>query len=107
SVCPTCRRPMDGQHKVRLRQDFVARGTRLRDQFRAHERVCRELDATVSASEQELARLATALDGRTAVQRRLAQAEARVTQAEQARRELATLQGDLADRQRVLRDETF
>ena len=107
STCPTCRRPMDPQHKQRLRDEYVAQGSRLRDEFRAHEATCRELEASVVRDEALLAQAANALQAREAVLRRLAQAETAVAQAEEATRTASTLEAELAERQRVLREAAF
>ena len=107
STCPTCQRPMDARHKQRLRDEYVAQGTRLRDEFRAIEITCRELDASVARDEALLSQAATALQGREGVLRRLAQAESAVAQAEEAVRTGSTLQAELAERQRLLREGAF
>jgi exonuclease SbcC len=107
STCPTCRRPMDPQHKQRLRDEYVAQGSRLRDEFRAHEATCRELEASVVRDEALLAQAANALQAREAVLRRLAQAETAVAQAEEATRTASTLEAELAERQRLLHDAAF
>jgi exonuclease SbcC len=107
SMCPTCRRPMDPQHKQRLRDEYVAQGSRLRDEFRAYEAICRELDASVVRDEAVLAQAAGALQARELVLRRLTQAETAVSQAEEATRAASTLEAELAERQRVLRDAAF
>jgi len=107
STCPTCRRPMDQQHKQRLRDEYVAQGSRLRDEFRAHEASCRELDASVVRDEGLLAQAATALQSREAVLRRLTQAESAVSQAEEASRNASVLESELAERQRLLREAGF
>ena len=107
STCPTCQRPMDPRHKQRLRDEYVAQGTRLRDEFRAIEITCRELDASVARDEALLSQTATALQGREGVLRRLAQAESAVAQAEEAARTGSTLETELAERQRLLREGAF
>jgi DNA repair protein SbcC/Rad50 len=107
STCPTCRRAMDPQHKQRLRDEYVASGTRLRDEFRAHEASGRELDATVATHEAKLAELARALQEREAIHRRAAQTENLVTQVEQAQRQAGVLQQELAQRQRLLKELAF
>ena len=107
STCPTCRRAMDADHKQRLRNEYVAQGTRLRDEFRAFEAVCRELDATVLRDEGLLANVAKALQEREAIHRRLAQTESQLTHAEEAQGQFDVLQAELADRQRALRDQDF
>jgi len=107
STCPTCRRPMDAEHKQRLRDEYVAQGTRLRDEFRAFEAVGRDLDGAVARDEALLAQAAKALEEREAVHRRLAQSESQVTQAEEAQRQLGVLQAELGERQRLLKDQTF
>ena len=107
STCPTCRRAMDADHKQRLRNEYVAQGTRLRDEFRAFEAVCRELDATVLRDEGLLADVAKALQEREAIHRRLAQTESQLTHAEEAQGQFDVLQAELADRQRALRDQDF
>ncbi|MCA1648276.1 MAG: SMC family ATPase, partial [Chloroflexi bacterium] len=107
SSCPTCRRSMDAQHKQRLRDEYVAQGTCLRDEFRTFEALCGALDATVSRDEALLATAAKALQEREAIHRRLAQTESQVTQAEEAQRHLELLQPELVDRQRALRDQDF
>jgi exonuclease SbcC len=107
STCPTCRRPMDPQHKQQLRHEYVAQGSRLRDEFRAHETICRELDASVIRHEDLLAQAARALQGREALLRRLTQAESAVSQAEEATRNASVLEGELRERQRLLREAAF
>jgi DNA repair protein SbcC/Rad50 len=107
STCPTCQRPMDARHKQRLRDEYVAQGTRLRDEFRAIEITCRELDASVARDEALLSQAATTLQGREGVLRRLAQAESAVAQAEEAVRTGSTLEAELAERQRLLREGAF
>ncbi len=107
STCPTCRRAMDADHKQRLRNEYVAQGTRLRDEFRAFEAVCRDLDATVVRDEGLLADAAKALQEREAIHRRLALTESQLTQADEARRQLDVLQAELGERQRALKDQNF
>src|SRR5438105_4942168 len=107
SACPTCRRAMDAEHKQRLRAEYVTQGTRLRDEFRTFEAICRELDATVARDEALLAAAIAALQKREVIHRRLAQAESQVNQADEAQRQLELLQGELADRRRVLEDNDF
>ena len=107
SMCPACRRPMDARHKQRLRDEYVAQGSRLRDEFRAIETTCRELDASVARDEALLMRAATALQGREGVLRRVAQAESAVAQADEATRVASTLERELAERQRLLREGAF
>src|SRR6266851_1349925 len=107
STCPTCRRALDADHKQRLRNEYVAQGTRLRDEFRAFEAVCRDLDATVVRDEGLLADAAKALQEREAIHRRLALTESQLTQADEARRQLDVLQAELGERQRALKDQDF
>ncbi len=95
STCPTCRRSMDAAHKQRLRDEYVAQGIRLRDEFRTFEAVCRELDATVARDEGLLAEAGKALLEREVIHRRLAHTESQVTHAEEARRQLDVLQAEL------------
>jgi DNA repair protein SbcC/Rad50 len=107
STCPTCRQPMDPQHKQRLRDEYVAEGSRLRDEFRVYETTCRELDVAVVRDEALLAQAATALQSRETVLRRLTQAEGAVAQADEATRTASVLEGELAERQRMLREGAF
>jgi DNA repair protein SbcC/Rad50 len=107
STCPTCRQPMDARHKERLRKELVGQGTALRDEFRANEAVCRELDAAITRDEALLAQAAAALLDREAVHRRLAQTESQIAQAEEALRQSAVLEQELAERQRLLAGERF
>jgi exonuclease SbcC len=107
STCPTCRRAMDADHKQRLRNEYVAQGTRLRDEFRAFEAACRDLDATVRRDEGLLAEAAKALQERESIHRRLAQTESQVTHAEEAQRQLDVLQAELANRQAALANQEF
>jgi exonuclease SbcC len=107
STCPTCRRSMDAQHKQRLRDEFLAQGTRRRDEFRAHEATCRALDAAIVRDEALLAQAATALQSRDAIHRRLVQSETAVAHAQEAERQTAVLESELAACQRLLRDGAF
>jgi exonuclease SbcC len=107
STCPTCRRAMDAHHKQRLRDEYVAQGTRLRDEFRTHEALCRDLDATVARDEALLAEAARALQEREAIHRRLAQTETLVGQVEEAQRQMAVLHAELTERQKILTKRTF
>ncbi|MBV9329014.1 MAG: SMC family ATPase [Chloroflexi bacterium] len=107
STCPTCKRPMDARHKQRLREELVREGTRLRDEFRANEGACRTLEATIARDESLLQKAAHALEERQAVQRRLAQTESVVAQAEDALHQVGLLEHELAERQRVLGTEAF
>jgi exonuclease SbcC len=107
STCPTCRRQMDAQHKQRLHAEYAAQGSRLRDDFRAHEAAYRELDATVVRDEAILSEAARALLDREAIHRRLVQAENLVGQAQEAQRQLGELQKELAQRQRFLAEKAF
>jgi DNA repair protein SbcC/Rad50 len=107
STCPTCRRPMDAQHKQRLREEYLAQGTRLRDEFRVYEATCRELDLSVARDEALLAGATEALRGREAVLRRQAQVEGAVAQAEEAGRQVVVLDKELHERQRLLREAGF
>ncbi|HEY1295263.1 MAG TPA: SMC family ATPase [Chloroflexota bacterium] len=107
STCPTCKRPMDGRHKQRLRDELVSHGTRLRDEFRDNESLCHTLDTTITHNEGLLAQAARALLDREAVHRRLAQSETLVEHAEEAARQTAGLERELADRRRVLTEKLF
>lgn len=107
STCPTCRRSMDADHKQRLRNEYLGQGSRLRDEFRAFEAVCRELDATVSRDEALLAEAGRALLDREGIQRRLAQTETQLQHAQEAQAQLSVLQAELGDRQRALEDRLF
>jgi exonuclease SbcC len=107
STCPTCKRPMDGRHKQRLRDELVSQGTRLRDEFRANEGTCRDLDATITRDEALLAQAAQTLQAREAVHRRLAQVETLIAQAEEALRQTTTLDRELTERRRLLTDAGF
>ncbi len=107
STCPTCKRPMDGRHKQRLRQELVGQGTRLRDEFRANESACRALDTTITRDEGLLGQATKALEAREAVHRRLAQTETVLAQAEEALRLTNVLEHELADRQRALTEGRF
>ena len=107
STCPTCKRNMDGQHKQRLRQEYVTQGTRLRDEFRANEATCRELDANIQRDEGLLAQAAKALLAREGILRRVTQAESAVAQAEEASRQTSALSKELGERQRLLQTKEF
>jgi exonuclease SbcC len=107
STCPTCRRAMDAHHKQRLHAEYAAQGTRLRDDFRAHEVAYRELDAAVVRDETILAEAARALLDREATHRRLVQAENHVAQAQEAQRQLGELRVELVERQRLLQENLF
>ena len=107
STCPTCKRPMDARHKERMQEDLGGQGRRLRDEFRANETVCRELDSAIKRDEGLLAQAAAALQDRDAVHRRLAQTESLLAQAEEALRQSALLEKELAERQGLLSDERF
>ncbi|TME38768.1 MAG: SMC family ATPase [Chloroflexi bacterium] len=107
STCPTCQRPMDAQHKQRLRDEYVVQGQRLRDEFRAHEGAYRELEAGVSRDEALLASAVATLRNRETIHRRLAQSEAALAQAEEAARQAAVLEKELGERQRLLREGAF
>jgi DNA repair protein SbcC/Rad50 len=107
STCPTCRRSMDADHKQRLRNEYVAQGTRLRDDFRRFETACRELDATVARDEALLAEAAKALQEREAIHRRLAQTESQVAHADEAQLQLDVLQAELGERQRALEEQDY
>ena len=107
STCPTCKRTMDGHHKQRLRQEYVTQGTRLRDEFRANESGCRQLDTTIARDEGLLAQTGKALLAREGILRRVTQAESAVAQAEEASRQTTALEKELADRQRLLQRKEF
>lgn len=107
STCPTCKRNMDGQHKQRLRQEYVTQGTRLRDEFRANEATCRELDANIQRDEGLLAQAAKALLAREGILRRVTQAESAVAQAEEASRQTSALSKELGEQQRLLQTKEF
>ena len=107
SACPTCRRPMDDRHKRRLHDEYAQQGTTLREDFRSHEATYRELDAGIERDQSQLATLERELNGRTAAQRALAQAERALAEAEQAQQQLAVLQRDLSQRQLALREARF
>ncbi|HEX8968264.1 MAG TPA: SMC family ATPase [Chloroflexota bacterium] len=107
STCPTCKRTMDPHHKQRLRDEYLAQGTRLRDEFRANEVVCRDLDTVITRDEAVLASAAEVLLGREAAQRGLAQTEAALDHARQAQRQTLALEKELAECERVLTDNAF
>ena len=108
STCPTCRRAMDAQHKQRLRDEYVAAGTRLRDEFRAHEASGRELDASVARHEAKLAELARRAPGaRGDPSSRGADREPGRRRSSRHSARLSVLQPELAQRQRLLKDAAF
>ncbi|MDQ6671311.1 MAG: SMC family ATPase, partial [Chloroflexota bacterium] len=107
STCPTCRRTMDARHKQTLQAEFAVQGTRMRDEFRTHEANYRVLDEKVARDAARLAELGKALQEREATHRRLAQAESLLGQAEDAQRQLATLEPEFSQRQRLLADNGF
>src|SRR5262249_3467252 len=107
STCPTCKRTMDGHHKKRLRDELTGQGTQLRDEFRANEAACRELDGLISHNEDLLAKAAAALLDREAIHRRLVQTEGLIAHTEEAVRQAALLEKELAERQRALGTEAF
>jgi exonuclease SbcC len=90
-----------------MQEDLGGQGRRLRDEFRANETVCRELDSAIKRDEGLLAQAAAALQDRDAVHRRLAQTESLLAQAEEALRQSALLEKELAERQGLLSDERF
>jgi exonuclease SbcC len=98
---------MDAAHKTRLRDEYVAQGTQLRDEFRQHEGLCRDLEAAVARDETLLTEAASALTGRETIHRRVANAESVVQQAEEAQRQMALLEKELKERQRVLKERLF
>ncbi|MGI9149266.1 MAG: AAA family ATPase [Chloroflexota bacterium] len=102
STCPTCRREMDAPHKHTLQQEFAVQGRQLRDDFRAHEASYRAVDEKVARHEAKLAQLSHALQSREPTHRLLAQVESLITQAEDARRQLGTLERELVERQQLL-----
>ena len=67
----------------------------------------RWLATSVVRDEALLAQAATALQSRETVLRRLAQAESAVAQAEEATRTASALEGELGERQRMLREGAF
>ncbi len=107
STCPTCKRSMDGLHKRRLREDLVTQGTRLRDEFRANEAACRDIDAVIARDEKLLAEAAAALKDREAIHRRLVETESLITHTEDAVRQAVSLEAELAQRKRTLASGTF
>src|SRR5262249_35263492 len=107
STCPTCKRPMDPRHKQRLRGELVSDGTRLRDEFRANEALCRDLDGAIKRDETLLAQAAAALRDREAVHGGVAQAESWVATAEEALRQGSALDAELSERKRTLADGRF
>lgn len=107
AVCPTCQRAMDAEHKERLRLDYRSQGSALRDQFRAHEALCRQLEDIVARDEAQLAHWAEQLSERTAVHRRVVETEGKLQQASDAQRQLAELQVELAAAQQLLRERSF
>src|SRR6266851_3382760 len=107
STCPTCKRTMDERHKTRLRDEYTSDGVRLRNEFRTNETACRALDTSIARDEGLLADAAEALLQREAVQRRLAQAELAVANAEEAQQQTKALARELEARQQLLRDGLF
>ena len=107
STCPTCKRTMDPGHKRRLHQELVSEGTRLRDEFRANEAACRELDAIIGRDEKLLADAGVALQNREAVHRRLVETESRIGHTEEALRQGEALEAELAERKRALAAGAF
>jgi exonuclease SbcC len=107
AICPTCQRPMDVQHKQRLREEYSSSGVQLRDQFRGQEAVCRDIDTRVARDEAQLAQLAQQLSTRDAVHRRMVEAEGQLQQASDAQRQLALLQVELAAQHQLLRESSF
>lgn len=107
STCPTCRQRMDARHKATLSKELTGQGTRLRDEFRANEMACRELELAIARDEALLAKAATALKDRESIHRRTAQAESALAQAEEALRQSGALERELAERQRLLSEERF
>jgi exonuclease SbcC len=98
---------MDSRHKQRLRDELVVQGTRLRDEFRANETLCRELDTVIKRDERLLAQATAALQDREGIHRRLAQVETLIAHAEEALQQATTLERELAERQRLLQTTGF
>jgi exonuclease SbcC len=107
STCPTCKRTMDQRHKQRLQQELTTQGTGLRDEFRANEAACRELESAIGRDEALLAQATAALRDREGVHKRVAQAETAVTTAEEALRQSGVLEKELSERTRALNDKQF
>ncbi|HET6316430.1 MAG TPA: SMC family ATPase, partial [Chloroflexota bacterium] len=107
ATCPTCQRPMDAAHKRRLRDELSESGTKLRDEFRAQEAVCRELEGRVVRDEAELAALGQQLAGRDAVHRRVVEGEGQLQLAAEAQRQGTLLQVELAAQRQLLRENSF
>jgi DNA repair protein SbcC/Rad50 len=107
STCPTCRRPMDADHKQQLRSEYQSSGAQLRDQFRAHEADYRELEARVTRDEAQLAHLAAQLTERDAIHRQVVESEGRLRQAQEGQQQLAVLEAELGQRQQLLRGNAF
>jgi exonuclease SbcC len=107
STCPTCKRAMDRDHKQRLQSEYVTQGTRLRDEFRVNEATYRDLEMSITRDEARLRDAGAALQGRAAILRRLAGAEAALAHAEEAGQQMAILAGELVQRQQLLHDAGF
>lgn len=102
ATCPVCQRPVEAEHKERLRAGYRVQGVALRDRFRSQEKACQELELLAKQQDTELHQLADRLAGREDALRKLALLEGAVVHAQEAQQQEALLRGEIVQYETAL-----
>lgn len=106
-TCPICRRPLDDQHRAEVSLQFRKDGTAKGDTFRANKTRLEEISSRQQRLKQSLSESALTLRHRPQVQRRLAQLEQTLQEADQAAIDLAAAQAELTRLKQRLASRDF
>ncbi len=110
-TCPTCGQPLTEDHRHRLMADLQTDVESRREAYRENQARIRELEAAASEQDKRQTARQTRLRERPALEKRLAEAEAALSQADQARQRAEALAArqlrwrEEADRDRQARRE--
>lgn len=97
ALCPVCSQPLGDQEHARVLEGYRQQGKQHGDQHRANQTLIAARREQIQAGEAELASLERTLQQQMGWQRREAQAEQRLAQANQAHADLAQIQQRLEE----------
>lgn len=107
STCPICKRPLDETHQAEVAAQFQQEGKTKGDTFRANRKRLGEIVGQQQALQQTIAQADKTMRGLAGVQRRVAQLEHSLKEAESAATELETNKAQQADLQKRLETRDF
>ncbi|MFN8525378.1 MAG: SMC family ATPase [Chloroflexota bacterium] len=102
AICPICRSELDDDGRAALVQQYTAEGLAQKATFQDNARRATELEGQTSQLQADLSRIAVEIEQSAGAERALAGAEQSLAAARAAQEELATIDPQIAARQRVL-----